>query len=64
MHYSRIQNVTPADSRGVRQSDLRARGAARREEEPGEVQAVAPTASRLRTGGPPVLSTRCNRRSF
>ena len=56
MHYSRIQNVTPADSMGI---CLWGRVGARGEGEPGEVQAAAFPASRLWAGGPPVLSTRC-----
>jgi len=56
MHYSRIQNVTPADSRDVR---LWGRVAARGEGETGEVQAAAFPASGIWPGGPPVLSTRC-----
>jgi hypothetical protein len=48
--YSRIQNVTLADSMGVRLGDLWARAGAswrEREREPGEVQAASLTASRL-----------------
>jgi hypothetical protein len=62
MHYSRIQNVTPADS-WTPESPL-GPNCSPREEEPGEVQAATFTAPGLWTGGPPNLSTRCICHSF
>ena len=56
MHYSRIQNVTPADSRGIFPVGASC--------SPGGGRAWRGPSSRLsclasETGGPPVLSTRC-----
>lgn len=65
MHYSRIQNVTPADSRDVCQNDLRARAAARRgRARRGPSRGLGLYCLKYLTGGPPVLSTRCIHPSF